>query len=171
MEEIVNNDYMSGQPDNNDINLAGLSGRGTRLAAAIIDSILLIIPNTIVFVLFYGFNGYMENLTKRNLEFTLSSLFLGLLVNLVFNGYPLYKNGQTIGKMIMDIKIVDMNNNIPSLFRSFFLRSFLFSVLVFIPFIDFVAMLDIFFIFSQSRRCLHDRVAGTKVVDVEPADN
>lgn len=154
------------QPDNAS-DLTGLAGRGTRLAAVFIDSFILFIPYLIVNILFSGFNGYMENLRNLSFEFIVGSLFLGIISNLSINGYLLYKKGQTIGKMSMDIKIVDMNNNVPSLFHSFFLRSFLFSVVYFIPYAKIIVLLDPLFIFSKNRRCLHDRLAGTKVVDVE----
>ncbi|MGE5352174.1 MAG: RDD family protein [Acidobacteriota bacterium] len=174
MEEMIKpeaekNTSLFDQQDNN-MDLTGLAGRGDRLAAAIIDSLILLIPNISAGVLFFGFNAYLENLTSRNFVFTVSNLFLGLLVSLLFNGYLLYKYGQTIGKKIMDIKIVDMNNNLPTLFKSFFLRSFLFAVLYLIPFVNIVVMLDVFFIFSKSRRCLHDRFAGTKVIVAETAE-
>lgn len=162
----LQHNHVFDQPDNGS-GITGLAGRGTRLAAAFIDSFILFIPYLIVNILFYGFNGYMENLRTLSFEFIVGSLFLGIFSNLSINGYLLYKKGQTIGKMSMDIKIVDMNNNVPSLFHSFFLRSFLFSVIYFIPYVKIIVLLDPLFIFSQSRRCLHDRLAGTKVVDVE----
>lgn len=171
-DEIQNNsarqnNHLSDQPDNGDLDLAGLAGRGSRLAAAIIDWLLLFFPNMLAGRFFYGYDAYMKNLKNNSFEFIVSILFIGLIINLVCNGYLLYKRGQTLGKMIMDIEIVDMKNNVPPLFNSFFVRSFLFSVLYFIPVVQLVAALDVLFIFSQSRRCLHDRLAGTKVVDVE----
>lgn len=41
------------------------------------------------------------------------------------------------------------------------MRSVLNRILSFIPF---YALVDILFIFREDRRCLHDRIAGTQVV-------
>lgn len=172
MEEIIKteeaqNNNQSDQPDNYDSDLTGLADRWTRLAAVIIDGLILLFPYSIVNILLFGYDAYMDSLNNANSQIMARSFTLGSLVYLLINGYPLYKKGQTIGKKIMDIKIVDMNNNVPPLFYSFFVRYFIFSVLYFIPFVKIIAMLDPFFIFSQNRRCLHDRLAGTKVVEVE----
>ncbi|HEX2868047.1 MAG TPA: RDD family protein [Ignavibacteriales bacterium] len=175
-EEIQNNNthksnHLFDQPDISDLDLAGLAGRWSRLAAAIIDGLILFFPNILAGRFFYGYDAYMKNLKNNSFEFIVSILLIGLIINLILNGYLLYKRGQTLGKVIMDIKIVDMNNKVPSLFNSFFVRSFLFSALYFIPVGQLVITLDPLFIFSANKRCLHDRIAGTKVVDVEITEN
>jgi uncharacterized RDD family membrane protein YckC len=63
--------------------------------------------------------------------------------------------GQSIGKKILKISVVDFNSRIPSgLFQSF-IRN---VVLLFLGFID------VFFIFSSNRRRLGDLAAGTIVI-------
>ena len=74
----------------------------------------------------------------------------------------LNRSGQTFGKKIMHIRIVDVSTNRNAGFvRTVLVRFFLNGILVFVPFYGIV---DSMFIFSDSRRCLHDRLADTKVI-------
>lgn len=91
---------------------------------------------------------------------------LGWAVFLVLNGYLLLKRGQTIGKVIMKTRIVDLDGEIPNFGRIFCLRYLLFGAATHIPILgSLVVLADALFIFRKERRCLHDYVAGTKVVN------
>ncbi len=74
----------------------------------------------------------------------------------------LTRDGQTLGKKIMKIRIVrfDDGSN-PGFGRAIGLRVFLNGLLGFIPF---YALVDVLFIFGSQQRCIHDYIAGTKVV-------
>lgn len=83
---------------------------------------------------------------------------IGLLVLFViFQIYLLASQGQTIGKSLLKIKIVrnDDESN-PGFWRAVVLRNLISGVL---------GLIDILFIFGAERRCLHDYIADTKVVD------
>jgi len=84
---------------------------------------------------------------------------------LIINGWILYKHGQTIGKKILNIKIVDLNDNLPEMFASYGLRYFIPALFQLIPFIGWIIpFIDVLFIFGKNRRCIHDYLAGTKVI-------
>jgi len=74
----------------------------------------------------------------------------------------LTRDGQTLGKKIMKIRIVrfDDGSN-PRFGRVIGLRVFLNGLLGFIPS---YALVDVLFIFGSQPRCIHDYTAGTKVV-------
>ena len=79
-----------------------LANRGTRFVGALIDGILI---SAIILPVFFS-SGYMERAMKQQvgtLELLAMSL-MGVLVMLAFNGYLLYKRGQTIGKFLQDQK-------------------------------------------------------------------
>jgi uncharacterized RDD family membrane protein YckC len=96
------------------------------------------------------------------------SLVLGLSYFMIFmaNLMLLYRNGQTIGKYLLAIKIVKVDGSRAGLARIIFLRTVLFSFVSLIPFIGQIIyyLIDPLFIFHSSRRCLHDLVAGTIVI-------
>ena len=91
------------------------------------------------------------------------SLAIALLIYLCLQGYLLYKYGQTIGKWVVKVRIVDYESNqVPRLTVSFGFREVGAGLFGFIPF---GALIDVLCIFGESRRCLHDRWSETKVVD------
>jgi uncharacterized RDD family membrane protein YckC len=92
-----------------------------------------------------------------------------LLVNIVQIAL-LGTRGQTIGKMILKIVIVDhVDKTPPGFVRAALIRQVpLMLVNLFSPAFAIVYMiLDGVPIFASSRRCLHDRFAGTIVIDVQ----
>jgi len=89
-------------------------------------------------------------------------ILLSHLIFLVLNGHLLTYHGQTIGKRIVKTRIVDLNGQILPFGRVFFLRYVVLGLLGAI-----VGIIDALFIFREDRRCLHDWVAGTLVIDVD----
>jgi uncharacterized RDD family membrane protein YckC len=80
----------------------------------------------------------------------------------------LAKRGQSLGKMAMNIRIVrNDNDSNPGFLSAVVLRIWLSGILSAIPCLgQLFLLIDILSIFSEERRCLHDWLAGTKVVDV-----
>lgn len=143
-----------------------LAGRGERLAAAIIDGIIasaITVPLGIAY--FGGWAQYVEQAVRSSLLLKLEMAALGLLLFLALHGYLLAKNGQTIGKKILGIKIVRQNGDKPELSWLLLRRILPVSVCAMLPFIgNLLIMIDCLMIFQQSRRCLHDMLADTIVV-------
>ncbi len=76
--------------------------------------------------------------------------------------------GQTIGKILTGLRVVRAPSGTPAGFlHGFLLRGFLPRCLRHVPLIGALFWLvDNCFIFRDDRRCLHDLIAGTKVVKV-----
>ncbi len=101
---------------------------------------------------------------------------LGVLMGVLFvislvtlQWYLLTTQGQTIGKSLMKIRIVryDTDEN-PGFGRAVGLRELVPGFIGAIPlFGALFTLVDILFIFGQERRCIHDYIAGTKVIDVD----
>jgi uncharacterized RDD family membrane protein YckC len=90
----------------------------------------------------------------------------GWFLFLILNGYLLFHKGQTIGKLVVKTKIVDLDGNVPSFGKLLLLRYFILGVVAQIPFIKMVVgLVDAVFIFGKGRRCLHDHMASTRVVN------
>ncbi len=90
-------------------------------------------------------------------------LVIGFIVIVVYQLSLLSREGQTLGKRAMNIRIVMYNDGSnPGFGRAVGLRVIVNGLLANIPFYAFV---DILFTFGAERRCLHDYIAGTKVVE------
>ena len=78
----------------------------------------------------------------------------------------LTSQGQTLGKKIMGIRIVrweDGGN--PGFVGAFLMRAFVPGLIYAVPLLGFLFWLtDCSYIFRDDRRCIHDLMAGTKVV-------
>ena len=89
---------------------------------------------------------------------------LYVLIMLAIQAFLLARSGQSIGKKIMKIKIVDANDGSPvDLTRIFLLRSVVFIILNLL-FMPITTILDYAFGLSQNRQTLHDKLARTKVI-------
>jgi uncharacterized RDD family membrane protein YckC len=90
----------------------------------------------------------------------------GFIAFLVVHGYLLKKSGQTVGKKLLGTKITDLEGNLPD-FTTLIVKRYLpVSVVSIVPMIGpLLSLIDIVFIFRQDRRCVHDLIAGTKVVE------
>lgn len=140
------------------------ASRGSRLLAWVYDALIFSavgVPTflLVAFVLFWdqGEWGATELLVLCGLE--ISTFFM-------LNGYLLITRGQTIGKLWCNQQIVDRRGNVPGFSRVFGLRYGVPMLIASIPYLGgLLAVADALFIFSPDRRCLHDYLAGTFVIE------
>ena len=151
-----------------------LASRWNRLFARIIDGILLLLLSM---PLLYWFTGDWLGVTSTDdFDIFWSSdsplIFVEFLISIgVFvavNTYLLANRGQTVGKFLLKIRIVDYyTEEIPKLRFSLVLREGIMTLLNLFGFLGaFIALVDVLFIFATNKRCLHDYWAFTKVVSV-----
>jgi len=140
-----------------------LGGRGARLGAAVIDVAIAIAAAWLV--------GRLTSLPLPAL--TLAAIASQIVVNLAIgfalfvaiHGYLLATRGQTIGKMLVGLRIVRSDGESASFGRLVGLRYAIGSVIGVIPVIGVLYVLvDCLLIFRESRQCLHDNIADTIVV-------
>lgn len=87
-----------------------------------------------------------------------------IVIMLIVQSILIAKTGQSIGKRLTNIQIVDQDTGAPvNMIRGFWLRSFLFIILNFL-FMPFITILDYAFAFGATRQTLHDKLAKTKVI-------
>jgi uncharacterized RDD family membrane protein YckC len=93
-------------------------------------------------------------------------LFLGILFWMGLQTWFLTRDGQSMGKKVCHLRIVragDGGN--PGFLRAVLVRSVLPYLLAWIPCLgSLFALANPLFIFGAQRRCLHDLMAGTRVV-------
>lgn len=90
------------------------------------------------------------------------------IIFFVLHGFLLQQYGQTIGKRIMGIAIVTMDNQKPAFFMLIVQRYLSQWVMGMVPVIGILLRLvDILAIYRPDRRCIHDHLAKTKVIDLK----
>jgi uncharacterized RDD family membrane protein YckC len=141
--------------------------RGARLAAAIIDTVVLLPIYALIFFGALATEG--ENITFGFIA--LMAIMLGLGVAGV-QIYLLCTAGQTIGKKLLGIKIIKQSTGKNGGFvTNVLLRAIVNGLITSIPFVGSIyALVDVLFIFAEDRRCIHDHLAGTVVVRVGQPD-
>jgi uncharacterized RDD family membrane protein YckC len=148
-----------------------LADRGTRFAAAMLDSavsLLIVVPlmigawPTIMSSIKAGKQlSYVWWVGTEPLQIVGAVALVALVT---FQAYLVTTTGQSIGKRICNIRIVRIDDGPAGFVHGVLLRGWLFGAAGYIRFLSWVGLVDVLFIFRHNRRCLHDQVAGTKVV-------
>ncbi|MDA3800401.1 MAG: RDD family protein [Kiritimatiellae bacterium] len=142
-----------------------LASRWMRLGGALFDS-LIIIAVMIPILIFIGYGKDFQNLTPMTMKQTTYAIVAGWIIFLLLNGYLLATYGQTIGKRIVRTRIANLYGEVPPLSRIIFLRYLPFGLLGQIPLYgSIIQLVNVLFIFRKDRRCLHDHLARTMVVN------
>lgn len=139
-----------------------LAERGTRLGASLLDGLFFVIAY-IPLVAGAAMAG-----PDGNGMGTIFGVVIGVaavLALIVWNCVLLHRDGQTLAKRVLGIRIVRSDGSRASLRRIFFARALPTGVLGAIPLIGpILSLVDALMIFRDSRRCLHDEIADTIVV-------
>ncbi len=158
--------YGSTGPELGAIDTSDLASRGARLGAAILDSLLamvFVLPAMSAFGFFDGFPDIEPISTPDQLALAAA----GFALFLVLHGYLLYTQGQTVGKRLVGIRIVRRDRSRADFGIIVSLRVVPISIAAQIPLVgQLLTVLDVLFIFTKERRCIHDRIADTVVVRV-----
>ena len=142
-----------------------LATRGSRLAAAMIDGLvqlMAIVPLQLALGVYDGFPQIKRLGALQTAAWTIA----GFAIYCALNGYLLHKSGQTIGKRVLGIRIVNHEDGQQTpLGRILFKRVLPIQVVAAVPVVGgLIALVDALLIFRKEQRCLHDQIAGTDVV-------
>ena len=142
-----------------------LAERGTRLAAYIVDILSIVAVGMVV-----GFLG-LTTMFFGNMGTTASAvaiMMLGFIGFVLVNGYLLITRGQSIGKIVFGIRIVRSDGSPANAGHVLGLRYIVNWAIASIPIIGSIySLVDSLCIFRDSRKCLHDDIADTIVVNVK----
>jgi uncharacterized RDD family membrane protein YckC len=123
-----------------------LATRGSRFVAVLLDGLVLfplLIPGG---------------------AFGTTGIVITVVATLAFAAYQIYllsTTGQTLGKRWMKIRIVNLDGSNPGFTGAVLTRMIVNSLIGIVPL---YSLVDVLFIFSQDQRCIHDKIAGTRVV-------
>ncbi len=146
--------------------LAALADRGTRLGASMLDGVIFM-----AMVYAPMMVGAMVGRATASAGGDAGSTVMAVGGIVVAGlGFALWcwltimhvkRNGQSIAKKLLGIKVVRTDGSAVSLGRLFWLRNVVNGLISIIPLYGFI---DALFIFGESRECLHDKIAGTIVL-------
>lgn len=142
-----------------------LADRGTRLGATILDGIIagamIYLPIMLSVFVAAGMStpqgGPADTIVLAGASLTLVGLVAWAWLTIKY----VKANGQSIAKRMLGIKVVRTDGSPASLGRVFWLRNVVNAVLGIIPL---YGLVEVLFIFGETRQCLHDKIADTIVV-------
>ncbi|WP_254510436.1 RDD family protein [Anatilimnocola floriformis] len=151
---------------------APLAPHWKRFVGALVDGLLmgLAVAAGVLLVSLLISQGLFSQHALRIKEFNWDKLnaqaviYFPLLMLLLIQWNMIASRGQSIGKYLLGMKIVDPHGGNPGFICGVILRNWVRFALSFIPFFS---LIDVLFIFGDSRRCLHDYLAGTTVVEAD----
>ena len=139
------------------------SSRGARLGAVLLDSVPIVLVAIVAAIAVPGLGRGSDN--------SGAALFLGIIALAVvafaiYQLIMLHRSGQTFGKKLVGIKIVRTDGSRAALGRIFALRYMVPGLIGAIPLVGAIfSLIDPLFIFNDEKRCIHDMIADTIVVD------
>jgi uncharacterized RDD family membrane protein YckC len=141
-----------------------LASRGARLVAALLDGFIMLIVAAPGFFLMIAAANERD---RRSIVLAVTILLAGLAVVGVIQWVLLSTRGQTIGKIALGVRIVRYSDGGEVGFvTAVLLRSIVPGLIGAVPYVGgLFGLVDILFIFGEERRCIHDLIAGTMVVE------
>jgi uncharacterized RDD family membrane protein YckC len=155
-------------PESSAVGPLVLSSRVDRLLAIIVD-VVIGLAVTVPVALYTGAYDAVFQGQPLTWSLYLQTTLVGWGWYFLVNSYWLIKYGQTVGKRLLGIRICDFQTGgVPPFWR----------LLVRIAVPSFAAqagligslfdLVDILLVFGKNRRCIHDLIASTRVVDTWP---
>ena len=140
------------------------ASRWNRLWASLVDC-LIIIPPSLLIAWALGLFDYADP-SQAPIHITIITGISSFAVYFAINWKNL-KKGQTWGKRALNIQILGKEGS-PLPVKELLLKRYLFQYgITYIPvFGSLLSLIDSLFVFGGSKQCLHDKVAGTNVVNV-----
>jgi uncharacterized RDD family membrane protein YckC len=106
-----------------------------------------------------------EDINSEGVAAGIIFMGLGLLGFALLQIILLSVKGRDVGKLIIGTRIVRMDGSRAGFVHAVALRGFVPGLISMLPWIgNIFSIVNICFIFREDRRCLHDLIAGTKVV-------
>jgi len=138
-----------------------LAGRAVRLGAALLDGLVVAVLVYLPLIVGGAFSSVGADGMPRFSGMAGLLALAGLAVWIYFTIVYVSRNGQSIAKKWLGIKVVRTDGSPASLGRIWWLRNVVNGLLGVIPF---YGLVDALLIFSDSRQCIHDKIADTIVV-------
>ena len=169
-----------GSNPNNRAPVENTAGYDKRLAAFLLDALMMAVLLTVLFEIL----GWVPDQAQATNMQTAVKLMIAKIealsvaqlwfvvlaphaMFLMLHGYFLFHSGQTIGKKILGIAIVTLDNKMPRFLPLVLNRYLTQWIIGMLPgFGPLLRVVDVVAIIRTDKRCVHDLIARTKVVDL-----
>jgi uncharacterized RDD family membrane protein YckC len=159
--DIIDEPEFQSPPETDQIEYAS---RWLRLWGAILDTFIVGATSGFVFFVLGFYSKMVAQEESGQMDVIYMSL-TGMTIYLVVNIPLIYTRGQTIGKMACGTVVVTKDFRQVSGNRYLFLRIVPFWFIGLVPYVDDVfGLVDSLAIFRREKNCLHDDIAGTRVI-------
>ena len=138
-----------------------LASRWKRLGGSILDSLVYLVAMAPGFIAMIFLENGPEELQIAALIFMFGC---GAAV-LIFNWYLITVTGQSIAKRMLGMRIVSTGGELPGFLMGVLVRQLI--PLIINQFCNLFSLFDALFIFGEEKRCIHDYMAQTVVIDTE----
>ncbi|WP_261817278.1 RDD family protein [Vibrio gallicus] len=154
MEEIPENPYL-------------LASRRSRFSAWLIDTLIILLFTVPLMYFMDGFDGLAQDpQVPPSFEYEIIMFVFTFSCYCAINWKLLKASGQTVGKKLLKIKVVNTDGSPISVQQLIFKRYLFMTVLYYIPIIGaLLGTANFLMIFGKQKLALHDRVAKTKVMN------
>jgi uncharacterized RDD family membrane protein YckC len=129
-----------------------LADRGTRLGAQLLDGVLAVAAGAV---------GAIPGVAL-GMEAAVVGAVVAVIALSFYQWYLISTTGQSLSKKWLGIKIVRVDGTELGFLYGVFLRIWVIQAVS--ALIGLVGLVDALMIFGDERRCLHDHIAGTKVI-------
>lgn len=137
----------------------------SRFLAVLIDGFIIVIISVIISIPFVILNialtiQFKEGAALISIMITSIQQFVNIVIGVAYSVYFIGKRGQTPGKMILKLKVVNIGTPNPPGFIRAFLREIIGK-----PISAFFFLLGFFWaIWDSKKQTWHDKIAGTVVI-------
>ncbi len=149
-----------------------LASRWRRLFAIIVEYLFfcfcLIVPIVLISLsqtIDIAENGEFDSESMLAVGIVMS---VGVLFYALINCFLIYHRGQGVGKLALGIRVVTRDFRRLSALRYIFVRSLPVAILAQIPLGNLLVIIEVLFIFRAEKNCIHDDLAGSRVVNYRP---
>ncbi len=143
------------------------ASRWARLAAQVIDGLILIA--VFVPVAIYGLGMDFDRPTEHTADQQIVVSLIGLCLHLLLHSWLWYHRSASIGKALLRLRIETLDGRPAGFARIVVARVLPGFLVALLPFGNGPALIDALFVFRRDRRCLHDLIAGTRVMKLARA--
>lgn len=139
-----------------------LASRGSRFAGALIDGLITVLACVPALVLYGG--DILDDPSEDNIMIV---ILIPVLAVTIVQWYLIATSGQSIAKKLLGMKIVRLDGSDVGFVRGVILRVWVMGLLQAVPFVgSIIPLVDALMIFGEEHRCMHDQIAGTRVISI-----
>lgn len=141
-----------------------LASRGSRFAGSLLDGLIYMVVALPVAFLTMDFGSMGP---EPDVVDIYAKIGIPILLVAVVQWYLISTTGQSLAKKMLGMKIIKTTGEDVNFVSGVLLRSWVPAFIGWIPLVGgFFGLVDALFIFGEEHQCIHDKIAGTKVISV-----